>query len=66
MGTGSYLYFVTGAVGIIDTAAVILRFAARVKCKAKLGVDDIFIALSLVPLYGMMTTSILRAFIHTL
>ena len=65
MGGGTYLYYVSGTVGIIDTVAVILRLAARAECKAKFGVDDVFVALSLLPLYGMMASSLLRASTYT-
>ena len=60
MVVGIDLYYISAAVGIIDTAAVLLRFAARAKSKAKFGVDDIFIACSLIPLYAMIVSSVLR------
>ena len=64
MARGTNLYYISGVLGIIDTTAVLLRFVARGKSKAKLGVDDVFIACSLVPLYGMIVSSVLRAYNH--
>ena len=61
MTTGTKLYYISAAVGIIDTAAVLLRFMARQKSNAKFGADDVFIACSLLPLYGMIVSSVLRA-----
>lgn len=62
MARGMNLCYISGAVGIIDTAAVLLRFVARRKSKAKFGVDDIFMACSLLPLYSMIVLSVLRAY----
>lgn len=43
----------TIAMGIIDFFAVILRFLARKKIKAKLEADDWLILVSLLPAYAM-------------
>lgn len=59
MASETELYYISAAVGIIDTAAVLLRFSARRKSKAKVGIDDLFIAGSLLPLYGMIASSVL-------
>ena len=61
MAARTKLYYISAAVGIIDTVAVLLRFSARQKSKANFGVDDIFIASSLIPLYGMIVSSVFRA-----
>jgi len=60
MASGTKLYYISAAVGIIDSVAVLLRFSARRKSKAKFGIDDLFIAGSLLPLYGMIVSSVLR------
>lgn len=65
MASGAKLYYISAAVGIINTAAVLLRFEARKKTKAKFGVDDLFIAGSLLPLYGMIVSSVLRTSTRT-
>ncbi len=62
MARGMNLCYISGAVGIIDTAAVLLRFVARRKSKAEFRVDDIFMACSLLPLYSMIVLSVLRAY----
>lgn len=47
------------AIGAIDTVAVILRLCARLQNKAILAIDDWLIVISLIPLYTMITSSIL-------
>ena len=64
MAVGTDLYYISAAVGIVDTAAVLLRFAARAKSKARYGVDDFFVACSLIPLYAMMISSVLREYMR--
>lgn len=48
------------AVGTIDTVAVGLRLLAEWTSKAPFATDNWFIVGSLIPLYGMITTSTLR------
>lgn len=50
------------AVCVIDTVAVAVRFLARWSTKAKLALDDWLIVASLVPFYGMITSSWLRMY----
>ena len=51
---GLRIKHVSLAIGILDTCAVMLRLLARWRSKAAYAADDAFIAVSLLPLYGMI------------
>lgn len=50
------------AFGVVCSIAVFLRLLARAKTKANLAADDFLIALSLGPLWGMVTIGCLGSF----
>ncbi len=47
------------ALGIIVVVAVLLRLLARSKSNASFAIDDYWISLSLIPFFGMITSSTL-------
>lgn len=51
--------------GIIDLLAVVLRFIARRRSKSGLGLDDWFIAASLIPAYCMIIIAGFCDFFYT-
>lgn len=53
---GDAVVRVSIVLGVIDTLAVILRFMARRKSKAKIAADDWIIAASLLPAYAMIVS----------
>lgn len=63
---GHAVLVATIAIGIIDFFAVVLRFLARKKIKAKLAVDDWLILVSLLPAYAMVGIASICQFIFFL
>lgn len=45
------------ALAVLATVAVLLRFIARWKTKARFAADDLLIVISLLPFYGMVILS---------
>lgn len=63
MPSSSQVVNLSISVGIFDTIAVAMRFAARWRSEAAFAADDWLIIASLVPLYGMIVTSTLCQFL---
>ena len=59
---GAQAIYVSIAVGVIVPIAVLLRIVARSRSKAPLAIDDWLIVASLLPLFAMISASILSQF----
>ena len=59
---GAQAINVSIAVGVIASVAVLLRIVARSRSKAPLAIDDWLIVASLLPLFAMISASILSQF----
>ena len=59
---GAQAINVSIAVGVLAPVAVLLRIVARSKSKAPLAIDDWLIVASLLPLFAMISASILSQF----
>ena len=57
-----FFIYASTALGVVATIAVILRMLARWRIKGPLGIDDIWISLSLIPLWSLIGSGIVSMY----
>ena len=63
---GERAYHIGIALAVLSTVAVILRLLARWKTKAKFAMDDLLIAISLLPCYVMVILTYYGKHLHNI